>query len=132
MKEFTVEFDSITRSIATDIYIESALNPKERIKIKAIWDTGAVSTMITPYIAKELELNCISLTTISSITDINVQANMYMVYLYLPNDIKIDTFATEAKPVDCDLLIGMDIISRGNFIIDNSSGKTVFTFKLND
>ena len=129
MKEFTAKFDKIVNEISTDIYIESAINPKERIKIKAIWDTGAVSTMITPYIAKQLNLDCISVTTINSITDLNIPANVYMVYLYL-NNIKIDTFANEAKPINCDLLIGMDVISRGRFFIDNKNGKTKFTFKL--
>ena len=130
MKEFTIVYDKITNEIATDILIESALNPIERIKAKAIWDTGSVATMITPNMAKRLNLECVSYTTINSITDLNIPTKIYMVYLYLPNNLKIDTFVNEAKPIDCDILIGMDIISRGRFFIDNKNGKTKFAFKL--
>ena len=130
MKEFTSTYEGITRELTTDIEIESALNPIERVKIKAIWDTGSLYTIITPETIKRLKLTCISLTTISSITDKNKLSKMYMAHLYLPNNIKCETFVYEANPINCDILIGMDVISRGLFIIDNLENNTKFTFKL--
>lgn len=130
MNEFTITYGEIVRELVTDIEIESALNPVERVKIKAIWDTGSFYTIITPETAKKLNLKCVSLTTISSITDKNKLSKMYMAHLYLPNEIKCETFVYEANPINCDILIGMDIITRGKFIIDNNENRTVFSFRI--
>ena len=129
MKEFTVKFDKIVERIETELYIESALDSKERIKVKAIWDTGAETTMITHELAEKLKLSSVAITTINSISDRNILANIYMVNLFLPNEIKIEKFVDESNPINCDILIGMDIISKGVFLVDNSEEKTKFSFK---
>jgi hypothetical protein len=37
---------------------------------------------------------------------------------------------TQAKIKDADILIGMDIISAGDFVVTNYEGKTVFSFRI--
>lgn len=36
----------------------------------------------------------------------------------------------EAALKDCDMLIGMDIISQGDFALTNRDGRTVFSFQI--
>ena len=128
-KELIVKYDKIVKRIETEMHIESTLEPMERIKIKAIWDTGAESTMITHELAQKLKLSSVAITTINSISERNIITNIYMVNLYLPNGVKIESFVDESKPINCDILIGMDIISKGLFNIDNREGKTNFSFE---
>jgi hypothetical protein len=48
-----------------------------------------------------------------------------MVNYYLPNKVMIPMLrVTEAPLHDIDILIGMDIISQGDFIVTNYQGKT--------
>ena len=127
---FTVTYNEIIEELYTVIEIESALDPGKRIKIKAIWDTGAVFTTITPRVAKELNMEPVSATTISSITDKNIFSLIYMVNLYMPDNTKYESFVKETNPTHCDILIGMDIIQKGDFAVSNFNGKTTFSFRL--
>jgi predicted aspartyl protease len=126
---FTFTYNEKKRELATPVEIESALFTKERIKIKAVWDTGACQTIISSEVAKRLGLKCVSKISMSSISDENIPTSLYMAHLYLPNNKKCEVFAAEAHPKNCDILIGMDIISRGDFAVSNYNGKTTFTFR---
>ena len=60
------------------------------------------------------------------------QSNTYMVDIGLPNGILIaDVRVTEAANLgNYDLLIGMDIITLGDFAITNGLGNTWFSFRI--
>jgi len=36
----------------------------------------------------------------------------------------------EGELNNCDMLVGMDVINSGDFIVSNFNGKTVFTFRM--
>jgi hypothetical protein len=58
-------------------------------------------------------------------------ANMYNIDIYLPGNIVFVSMpVTEVLLTGIDILIGMDIISRGDFAITVSQGKTKFTFQI--
>jgi hypothetical protein len=57
-----------------------------------------------------------------------VLTNRYNIALTLPNNPKIRVAEWDGGR-NYDMLIGMDIISQGNFYLQNSGGKTVFTFR---
>ena len=58
-------------------------------------------------------------------------SNTYMVNVMLPNNVGIPFLqVTEGVLAGFDMLIGMDIISKGDFSISCSGGKTVFSFQL--
>lgn len=57
--------------------------------------------------------------------------NTYMVNLYLLNQVAFQLVqVTEAKLNSIDVLIGMDIITAGDFCVSNYTGKTTFTFRV--
>ena len=57
-------------------------------------------------------------------------ANVYLVNLYLPNRVGIIGLpVTDAVLTDEDVLIGMDVISLGDFSISNTEGQTCLSFQ---
>lgn len=58
-------------------------------------------------------------------------ANVYLVNIWLPGKVVFYNLeVTEGKLTrQCEVLIGMDIISEGDFAVTNYNGRTVFTFR---
>ena len=54
-----------------------------------------------------------------------------MVHIGLPTgDIITDVVVTEIDSEDYDMVIGMDVISKGDFAITNKNEKTTFSFRI--
>lgn len=61
------------------------------------------------------------------------EENVYLINIYLPNNIAISPI----RVTECEdnqghfgIIVGMDIISHGDFAISNYNNNTVFTFRL--
>jgi hypothetical protein len=130
---FTVTYDEISQILESDVRIAavgSAAGADELVNSPAIWDTGAMSTVIRPEVAARLELKTVSLTRISTPSGTK-ECKQYFVNLQLPNRIIVSNLlVAEAVPANCDVLIGMDIINFGDFAVSNFEGKTSFTFRM--
>lgn len=104
----------------------------QSIDVVALWDTGATMCCISEDVVKKLSLPItgqMRMNTPSSSGDI---VNTYLVDLLLPNKIPVpDVKVAISKIGDqgVGLLVGMDIISRGDFLITHS-GETVFSFRM--
>ena len=99
-------------------------------KYRAIWDTGATHSVITTKIVQELNLKPVGMTIVHTA---NGQAHQkqYIVNFYLPNQVMFSMLrVTEAPLHETDILIGMDIISQGDFCLSNFEGKTALTFRM--
>ena len=117
--------------ILTEVDIEPAVNPVTKIHIKAIWDTGAERSLITKEVADKLNLKPISKGLMSTPSDENVPTNIYIVNIFLPNTARITGIrAFEGTLKSGDMLIGMDVISLGDFAITNLNGRTMFSFRV--
>jgi hypothetical protein len=128
---FTTIYNGLSRVLRNDVELESAIGQKERIKITALWDTGAGISLIRPDVAQRLHLLSVSMTTISTPTSKDEQSRVYVVNLYLPNQVRVnDIKVVEGIPSNCDMLIGMDIISLGDFAVSNFNGRTMFSFRM--
>lgn len=128
---FTETWDTITRVLRTDVIIDSVIDKNKVTKANALWDTGASSSLISHEIAAKLDLKPISKTLIDTPTDKNVPSNVYLINIYLPSKARIiNIHALEGNPNSCDMLIGMDVISLGDFAITNFNGKTMFSFRM--
>jgi predicted aspartyl protease len=115
----------------TEVNIESAIDPNERQRFIALWDTGASNSLIRPEVAQKLHLLPVSMTTINTPTSKNEISPVYSVNLYLPNMVRVQNVQVlEGIPSGCDMLIGMDIIGLGDFAVTNFNGKTVFSFRM--
>ena len=96
----------------------------------AIWDTGATSSVVTPKIAEKLQLLPIQKIQVNTPSGSHI-ADVYKVNLYLPNKVVLPKInVASGVPANCDMLIGMDVISLGDFAVSNYGGKTTFSFRL--
>lgn len=115
------------------IIIDKKVNPnykKKKESFEAIWDTGATNTVISEKLAKELDLTPVGVATVSTAGGV-FEVNKYVLGLKLPNHLNIENVMVTAGNLDpkTDFLIGMDIITLGDFSITNVGGKTTFSFR---
>ena len=113
------------------ILIESFNLPNKEIKVNAVWDTGATTTAISKKLVENLKLMPVSQTTVHGINHSSV-VNVHIIDILLPNHVGIaEIKVTEAKNLgDCDVLIGMDIITLGDFSITNCNNQTFLSFRI--
>lgn len=98
--------------------------------VVAIWDTGASCSAISEDIAQSLNLPVLGKVEISTANDVR-QANSYFLTVQLASKETIPNLrVSDCKLKGIDMLLGMDVINRGDFHISNCNGKTVFTFKM--
>ncbi|MBI4382812.1 MAG: SEC-C domain-containing protein [Nitrospinae bacterium] len=56
---------------------------------------------------------------------------LYKMCIYIPNGVYFDSVhVTEGEIAGGDVLIGMDIISKGDFAVTNKENTTVFSFRI--
>ena len=98
----------------------------------ALWDTGATKTCVSEELAKELNLIPTGKQIINTPSGSSVQ-NTYLIDLLLPNGVTINKIMIlDAKIGNqkIDMLIGMDVITLGDFAVSNYNGRTYFTFRI--
>lgn len=134
----TIQFGGRVLEIATEAKISKAYDAVRMPGIshppyescKAVWDTGAMSTVITPAIAKKLGLNSLGFVKMQHANGVSL-VNTYMINLLLPNKMEVHSlYVMEGAMTDTDILIGMDIITLCDFAITNKNGKTTFSFDI--
>lgn len=128
---FTTTYDTIVNRLSNMVKVSS-----ERAKIqtekeyKAVWDTGASETCISSTVVADLGLVLVGQQT-NSTTGGTCDSNIYIIDILLPNNVKLtEVKVSEVYLEDCDLLIGMDIIKFGDFLVSNFEGQTKFTFRI--
>lgn len=132
---FTLKSNTILQLLTTDIIIEPSVKEYAQnincSKIRCgLWDTGASKSAVSLKVVKELGLLSVGEETISTSNGVNT-FNNYLIDVTLPNNIKItNVFVTGSDFEDVDMLIGMDIISLGDFSITNVNNATTFTFRI--
>ena len=99
----------------------------------AAWDTGATNTIISPEIVKALGLKTSGKFAVSAFGRI-MEVNTYIVDLYFENGYKIANLQVMSNDdnvnFDYDVLIGMDVITKGDFCISTINGETSFSFRM--
>lgn len=98
--------------------------------VNGLWDTGASSSVINETLAKELGLKPIGVAKVFHANG-ESEVNRYLVNIALPNNIMLPMMpVTAGKLSGTDVLIGMDIISLGDFSISHKDGGTTFSFQI--
>ena len=124
-------YDRLSRTLKSDVGISSDIYPlaKDIITLEGLWDTGATCSMIKKDVAERLNLTAVSQTEIHSPTG-SRYCDQYYVNLHI-NDITIPkVLITNGLLFNSDILIGMDIITQGDFIESNAGGTTKFVFRI--
>lgn len=61
----------------------------------------------------------------------NLNCSVYVIDLMLPGNIKVENLnVLSAESEDYDVVIGMDVMTLGDFCLSNKEGKTCFSFRL--
>lgn len=100
------------------------------IQFHAIWDTGATASVITQEVVDRLGLVATGMTKVHGF-DGETTAEVYVVNIALMQDVEFPgATVTKGKIIGgpC-VLIGMDIIGKGDFAITNSNGKTTMSYR---
>jgi predicted aspartyl protease len=132
---FTIEYAGISNVLITKCLVSEAHDPNDhdsppQSEVKALWDTGATGTVISKNLAEKLQLKPHGQAK-SYHANGEYMTNIYYVNIVLPNSMGFAALrVTEGVLPDFDVLIGMDIITQGDFAISQSTGKTKFTFQM--
>lgn len=135
-KSFTSRHQGLANSLKTECGVSEAyvpspgtVHPKVE-RFIGLWDTGATGSVISQNVIDKLGLKPTGKATSyhaggSSIVD------TYLVNILLPNSTGFHSVrVTHLVLKDFDILIGMDIITKGDFSITNVGNKTTFSFRM--
>lgn len=136
MKSFycSLEFSSMAKELAIPVEIRCQKCGNSQTALKecvGIIDTGATSSMISEDVAKKLELEPCGNITVSGVHGTE-NARLYKVDLIFGGRFVLPDHTVSGAGNDAgfDILIGMDIIARGDLTLSRKEGKTFFTFAL--
>lgn len=137
---FTAEANGLATVLTTKCVIFPACNvdslsEEEKAKINgkeytAIWDTGATNSAVTQRVIDEMSLVNVGFVPTNHAGGEDITPT-YFVNIGLPNQIVFSLLkVNRVKLQGADILIGMDIINRGDLSITNVGGKTTFSFRI--
>ena len=125
------EYKKIVREISTPVTLYSSFSSVEGkvVTASAVWDTGADHSVLSPKIVQELGLCAIDTKSVHGINNSNCLSDVVIASIKLTDELILADrrFSVNNIP-GTDILIGMDIIMLGNFLINNTDGKTSFSF----
>jgi hypothetical protein len=136
-RAFTIEYEGLTNEISTPVQLEPIYTADKnllgtQIGIEALWDTGATMTCIKPSLRDRLKLRQSELVEPITMSGIggDVEADGTLVSIWLTPNFVIELCPVYIAdfPGDEELLIGMDIITMGDFAICNANNKTSCSF----
>lgn len=138
---FTQKYEGMTRRIVSKIGLTPAFDPKDFTNGSmpypvteklALWDTGATGSVLTEATVREMHLTPVGTTTVTHAGGTS-QSNTYLVNFYLPNHVGVaGVLVSECKEIEGGVgaIIGMDIITKGDFSITNVDQKTWISFRI--
>ena len=99
------------------------------LTIEALWDTGASMSAITPEIQKHLRAVPIDRKEIAGIHNTE-EVDIVSLSLELPNNVIKKTIRVAVCNISSQvgMILGMDIISLGDFALSNGNAQTLISF----
>jgi len=102
------------------------------VGFNAIWDTGATGSVINQRVVDACKLQATGMKQVHGVNSTSM-CEVYLVNIILPNNVGfVNVHVTKGElpgSTGIDVLIGMDIITGGDFSITNKNNKTVFSFR---
>lgn len=128
---FTTSYNGISNKLINGATL--LCGNKEYKTNVAQWDTGATHTCISERVVQELGLIPIGKVKMQTPSG-NIDANEYRINIKLQNeDVLLENvyvIDSEIGKQGIDVLVGMNIISLGDFSVSNYEGRTVFSFRV--
>lgn len=137
-QSFTQLYEGTVNVLQSSCYVCEAYDPAtppdpplELKPFSGIWDTGATGTVITQRVVDECGLAPTGMVMVHGVAGVH-PSETYLVNVMMPHGVGVPKLRVTkgVLPAGCDLLLGMDIISVGDFAITNKDGKTAFSFRL--
>ncbi len=135
---FTIKHNVRVNRIVTPVKLSKAFipdnssqSPYPPIDTTALWDTGATKSVITKATIDRLGLIPVG-TTIVNHAGGSSESNTYLINVVLPNNVGVAGVlvnACENIVGDFGVIIGMDIITKGDLSITNTNDQTCMTFR---
>jgi predicted aspartyl protease len=132
---FTVKHTGRVAVLSSDVTIFPAFAigapPQQGRIYKAIYDTGATNSSISPRVVTELGLPSIGAAQVN-VGGGGLATTSHLVNIGLPNKVMFPMMrvAQIALHGGADVLIGMDILGTGDFAVTHHQGKTTFSFRV--
>ena len=135
IKGFRIVYPGVTKTLKSIINIGFGQITTETVNnfgepVLAVWDTGATRSCINETFALKYKLPISGMTICRGVNS-QQQVNTYVVSLVLPNN----NYVNDIEICSCDstfpygMLIGMDIISKGEFMVCTHNNITVYSFQ---
>lgn len=135
---FTIAYNGLTNRIVTAIKVSEAFDPAsppvpapQLVDTIALWDTGATRSVLTSVMVARLGLVPVGKTNVNHAGG-SEERSTYMVNFFLPNNVMASgILVTDCSAIvgDFGAIIGMDIITFGDFSITNADGRTRMSFR---
>ena len=100
------------------------------VEFSALWDTGATNSVISRKVVDACGLKS---TGVERVYHAQGEAvvETYLVDITLPTHMEVHGLPViSGAPQGMDVLIGMDIIGAGDFVVTNRNGRTKFSFRI--
>ena len=134
---FTLKANTLHNRLVSSCWVykswtpEEATPPPRRRQYNALWDTGATNSMVSKQVVEDLGLDAEGFTNIYHVGGESVNTPQYFVNLVLFPEVHFPSLTVaEGLLLGADVLIGMDIINRGDFAVSNRNGATSFSFRI--
>ncbi len=132
--KITQEFDPLLPLIDTVSKMDLSQLRQDENEFWGAWDTCATGTHISQRVVDALSLEISGFKYVNPAVGESVIKPTYDVSVYLPNNVCFQNVEVTLWDFDVDesedILVGMDIISKGDFALTNQEGKTKFSFRL--
>lgn len=135
VKSYTLKSSGKLNNLPTEVIVLSNARKKQNEIMpkmwRGIWDTGASISCINQKIVNDLALISVGKTQLNTAGGLKI-ADIFLVDIGLPNNVIVPNVLVSCADLgkNLDVLIGMDIISLGDFAITNLNGRTIFSFRI--
>lgn len=136
---FLIKFNGRSDRITTNVKISRAFDPAHppeptfpEFETTALWDTGATKSVLTKTTVDALGLEPTGIAKISHAGGTS-ESNTYLINIFLPNNVGIvGLTVSECTNIvgNFGAIIGMDIITMGDFAVTNVDNQTWMTFRI--
>lgn len=142
VKAYTEMVPCIATVLRTDVIVKSTILGKDsglsicsaerpvQKRCTGVWDTGCNASLISNRLALSMKLKPFGMCNLNTANGIR-EVNKYYVDFILPNDIHIEKLEVLGVTLDQEpnVLIGMDVIGKGDFAVTNKGGETMVSFE---
>ena len=135
--KFTARYPGIAQELRSTCHVSMAWDNQsdqpepEEHRFHGIWDTGATGTLISETVVERCGLKQTGLAIIRTANGNEDRVPTYVINLRLPNHVVVVGVPVALGSFgNADVLIGMDVITQGDFAVSNWDGRTSFSFRV--